>query len=244
MSVGWHDLPGALLWIAVGLVLTAGFIGFIAWDARRRRSSSVVIEVAGALARVWVAFTGVAVVVSIWRWFGGDVWVANMPASVTVPSLSCGDLGEPIVAAAPTLVCGSISGVDVSLAGVDTGMRMLLAAGDVLTLIAIAAPAVVLAIACGQALKGVPFSRVVSRWLLIGALTMLVAGLGGELLSSLGRTILANEVFPSSGADVVSTGIYRVSVSWWPICAAAALGALAAIFRHGARLQHDTEALV
>lgn len=244
MSIGWPDLPGALLWIAVGLVLTAGFIGFVAWDARRRRSTSVVIEVAGALARIWVAFTGVAMVVSVWRWFGGDVWIADLPVVVTVPGLSCGGVDEPVVATAPTLVCGSVSAADVTVAGVDAGMRMLLAAGDVLTLIAIAVPAVVLAIACSQALKGVPFSRVVSRWLLIGAVTLLVAGLGGELLGSLGRTILANEIFPAHGADVVSTGIYRVSVSWWPICAAAALGALAAVFRHGARLQHDTEALV
>lgn len=244
MNIGWPDLPGALLWITGGLLLVAGFIGFIAWDARRRRSSSVVIEVAGALARVWVAFTGVAMLLSAWRWFGGDVWIPDLPVVVDVPGLSCGGIDEPVVAATPTFVCGTVTGVDVTVAGVGAGLRMLLAGGDVLTLITIAAPAMVLAIACGQALKGVPFSRVVSRWLLIGAVTVLVAGLGGELLGSLGRTILANEIFPAHGADVVSTGIYRVSVSWWPICAAAALGALAAIFRHGARLQHDTEALV
>ena len=78
MSIGWPDLPGALLWIAVGLVLTAGFIGFVAWDARRRRSTSVVIEVAGALARIWVAFTGVAMVVSVWGLLTALV-LAHMP---------------------------------------------------------------------------------------------------------------------------------------------------------------------
>nr|BFF09334.1 hypothetical protein GCM10025699_06370 [Microbacterium flavescens] len=204
----------------------------------------MVIEVAGALARIWVAFTGVGVVISVWRWFGGDVWIADMPVVVHVAGLSCGGVEEPVAATAPTLVCGSVSGVDVSVAGVDAGMRLLLAAGDVLSLIAIAVPGVVLAIACGQALKGVPFSRVVSHWLLIGAVPVLVAGLGGELLGDLGRTILANEIFPAPGADVVSTGIYSVSVSWWPICAAAALGALAAIFRHGTRLQRETAGLV
>lgn len=244
MSFGWPDLPGALLWLVGGLLVAAAFIGFVAWDARRRKSPAVVIEVAGAIARVWVAFTGLGIVMASLRWLsGGDTWIPGVPVTVTVPSLSCGDI-EPAQATTTTLVCGSIDHADVTVAGLDIGTRVLLATGELLTFVTVATPGLILAIACSQALKGAPFSRIVSRWLIIGAAVVLVAGLGGELLGSIGRTILSNELFPASDAVITSTGVYRVSVSFWPICAALALGALGAIFRHGERLQRDTEALV
>jgi hypothetical protein len=244
MNIGWPDLPGALLMLAAGLLIVAALVGLVVWDARRRRSPAVVIDVAGAIARVWVAFTGVFVVLSFWRWFGGDVWIPDMPVVVEAPELSCGDLTEPIAATTPTLVCGSIGTADVTIAGIDFGMRLMLAAGDLLALLVVATPGVVLAVACSKALQGVPFARSVSRWLLTGAVVVFVAGVGSELLSSMGRTILSKEVFPPTGADVTSSAIYYVGVSFWPIGAAFALAALGAIFRHGERLQKDTEALV
>lgn len=245
MSMGWTDLPGALLLLGAGLLIAGAFIGFIAWDARRRRSPAVVIEVGGAIGRVWVAFTTFFFALTTWRWLsGGDTWIPDVPVTVDLPELSCGNVAEPVEATTTTLVCGHADSIDVTVAGLDLGVRTLLAAGDLLTLLAVAVPGVVLAIACSQALKGVPFARVVSRWMLVGALVVLVAGLGAEILGSLGRTILANDLFPPNVDGAVSAGVYRVSASFWPICAAIALGSLGAIFRHGERLQHDTEALV
>lgn len=242
MSMGWPDLPGALLMLAAGLLIVAGLIGLLVWDARRRRSPAVVVEVAGAVARVWVAFTGVIVVFSFWRWFGGDVWIPDMPVHIEVPGLTCGN-EDPIVSDTPTLVCGNVGSADVTVTGVGAGMRALLAAGDLLSLFVIATPGVVLAVACSQSLKGAPFARVVSRWLFIGAIVVLVAGLGSAVLSSLGLTLLSKEIFSPAG-DVASSGIYTIDAPFWPICAAFAFAALGAIFRHGERLQKDTEALV
>ncbi|MFB7891574.1 hypothetical protein ACFC1I_05185 [Microbacterium sp. NPDC056044] len=242
--MGWPDLAGALWLIAAGLLIVAGLIGLAVWDARRRRSPAVVLDVASAIARLWVAFAGVGAILAVWRQFSGDVWVADVPVVVDVPGLSCEGAEAPVTATAPTLVCGSVSSVDLTVAGLDIGMRMLLAVGDLLAIVVVATPGLLLAIACSQTLKGAPFSRVVGRWLLIGALVVLVAGLGSELLSSLGRTVISHELFPDHGADVVSTGIYRVGVSFWPIGAAFALAALGAIFRHGERLQRETAGLV
>lgn len=244
MNVIWPDLPGALLWLAGSLVFLAGLVGLAAWDARRRRSPAVVVDVAGAVARVWVAFTGVGIVLTCVRWLtDGDVWIEDFPVVVTVPGLTCGASEEPVTATTPTLVCGSIDSADVTVTGLDAGIRLLLASADLLTLLVVAVPGVVLAVACGQALKGAPFSRTVGRWLLIGAVVVLIAGLGGEFLGSLGRAILSNEIFPPAG-DLSSTGVYHVAVSFWPIGAAFALAALGAIFRYGERLERETAGLV
>ena len=51
--------------------------------------------------------------------------------------------------------------------------------------------------------------------------------------------LAAAEVLPS---EVPVT--YLFTVPWWPALVALACAALAAIFRHGARLQRDTEGLV
>ncbi|WP_374976734.1 hypothetical protein ACEYYH_02590 [Microbacterium trichothecenolyticum] len=50
--------------------------------------------------------------------------------------------------------------------------------------------------------------------------------------------------FPAWGSDVVSTGVYRVAVSFWPIGAAFGFAAFGAIFRYGERLQRETAGLV
>ncbi|MHC3000183.1 hypothetical protein OB08_13810 [Microbacterium sp. HJ5] len=239
-------MPGALLMLGAGLLIVGGIVGLAVWDARRRNSPAVVVDVAGAVARVWVAFTGVLLVATTWRWLsGGDTWIPDIPVVADLlRDQTCGDVTESVPATSMTLVCGYVQSADVTVAGLDAGIRVLLATADVLALFAAAAPGVVLAIACSRSLKGAPFARVVSRWMLIGAAVVLVAGLGAEILGSMGRSILANELFPPNSGDVSSTGVYRVSVSFWPIAAALALGALGAIFRHGERLQHDTEALV
>lgn len=245
MNISWPDLPGALLLLGAGLLIVAGLIGLVVWGARRRRSPAVIVDVAGAIARMWVAFTGLIAVFSVWRWVsGGDTWIPGVPVRVNVPGLSCEGSGDPIVATTPTLVCGHIDTADLTVAGLDGGLRMLLASGDLLLLVAAAVPGIVLAIACSQTLKGVPFTRVVSRWLLIGAVVVLVAGLGSELLGSLGRSILTSEIFPVEGVAVSAPQVYSVSISFWPIAAAFGLGALGAIFRHGERLQHETAGLV
>jgi hypothetical protein len=95
-------------------------------------------------------------------------------------------------------------------------------------------------------MKGTPFSRAVGRWMLITAVVVLIAGVGGDLATDIGRELAAAAVLPppDSGAAVTTKGYPRIDVSLWPIGAALALGALGAVFRHGAVLQRETEGLV
>lgn len=247
MSIGWPDLGGALLWVLGGLLVLGGIIGLLVWSARRRRSASTILDVTGAVARMWVALTGLGIVVTAWRWLsGGDTWLTDVPITLPWPeSLPCEQFA-PAEQTTTTLVCAHVATADLTIAALDLGTRLLLATSEILALAVVAAPGVVVAVACAQALRGTPFARVVSRTLLVVALVVLVAGMGAELAGSLGRALAATAVLAPSGSDapVTTTGIYRLSIPLWPIGAALALGALGAVFRHGAQLQHDTERLV
>ena len=247
MNIGWPDLGGALLFVLGGLLLLGGLIGFVGWEARRRKSPAVMLEVAAAIARVWVVVTAIAIVVTTWRWLsGGDTWIADLPLALVWPETLPCETSVPPEPTTTALVCAHVGSADATIALLSLGPRLVLALGEILALVVAAVPGIVVIVACRQGLKGVPFARSVSRTMLISAFVVLAAGIGAGIASSTGRAIAATEVLPppSSGADVTTTGIYYVSVDLWPIAAAVVLAALAAVFRHGERLHHDTEALV
>ncbi|MBN9155585.1 MAG: hypothetical protein J0I50_02580 [Microbacterium sp.] len=243
MSIGWPDLGGALLIIAVVLLIAIVLVGFVVWLERRRGTPHVLLSVAAAVARMWLALVIVGAVVVIWRWVaGGETWITGLPVTLTSPLLTCDDSGAHESA---TLVCASVPAIDGSITGLDGGTRAVLALGDLLGIIVAATPALAVAIICRSAMRGLPFAAATTRWLFISALVILVAGMGAGLVSDLGRALAAAEVLPApGGGDLTTTGIYRLTVPLWPIGAAFALGALGIIFRHGARLQRETDLLV
>lgn len=245
MNIGWPDLGGALLWIAVGLFVCAGAIALLAWDARRRKSPAVFVEVAAAVGRVWLALVALATLVTAWGGLsGGDTWIKDLPVSLAWPDQLACEQTIP-VSASTGLVCAHVDTADVTIAALSLGTRAVLTLGDVLAMTLLALPAVLLVVVCGQALKGAPFSRTVSRWLFIAAIVVLVAGLGADIAGSVGRALAAAEVLPPPGGGAVtSTGISRITVPFWPIGAALGLGALGIVFRRGAVLQRETEGLV
>lgn len=247
MSIGWPDLGGTLLWILGTLLVVGAVIGVLAWDARRRRSTSVTVDVAAAVARMWLALVAVWAVLIVLKWFTADFTeVPALPVSLPWPTaLPCE--GGPTVAATtqPTLECASVPTIQATLTSLTGGTRVVLGAGELLSLLLLALPGVVVAVICRAARKGRPFSAVTSRWLFIAAVVILVAGLGGEVLTGIGSAMAATEVLPPPGAGAVTTtGIYRVVLPLSPIGAALALAALGAVFRYGARLQRETDLLV
>ncbi len=244
MNIGWPDLGGALLGIALGLLVCAGAIALLAWDARRRKSPAVFVEVAAAVGRMWLALVALATVLTVWQGLsGGDTWIKDLPVSLAWPEpLAC---EQPVPPPSTGLVCAHVDTADVTIAALGLGTRAVLALGDALAMVLLALPAVLLVVVCGQALKGAPFSRTVSRWLFVCAAVVLIAGLGADFAGSVGRALAAGEILPPPGdGAVTSTGISYVTVPFWPIGAALGLGALAIVFRRGAVLQRETEGLV
>ena len=247
MSVGWPDLGGALLILGAFLLIAAGIVGLVIWDARRRKAQNVLLDATAAVARMWIALVIVGVLITGWRWLsGGDVWIPELPLSMAWPEmLPCAEPSPPTSFASATLVCAHVPTADATIAALSLGARLMLALGDVLALVLAALPAVVVAVICGLAIKGKPFAAPAARWLFIAAIVILVAGMGAELATGIGRQLAAFEVLPSPGeGEVTTTGTYQLTMPLWPMGAALALAALGFVFRQGSVLQRESEGLV
>lgn len=146
---------------------------------------------------------------------------------------------------AAQLVCANVETANATLGGLSTGTRLVIALGFILASIVMALPAAAIAVICFQLLAGRPFARTVSRTLIVSAIIVLVAGIGVELATQIGRVLASSEVLPPPGAEATATASwFNLTVPLWPFGAALALGALGAVFRQGAVLQRETEGLV
>jgi hypothetical protein len=123
---------------------------------------------------------------------------------------------------------------------------MLLAAAQTLWSLLTVLPAVALGVVCFQLLRGVPFARTVTRTLIVSAGAVFVLGMAAPVLDGISKGAASAAALPpdDGSAAAFSAGGFSVSLPIWPVGAALALIALAAVFRYGARLQRDTEGLV
>ena len=140
-----------------------------------------------------------------------------------------------------SLVQGTFSTATVTLVGVSTGARAFLGGGALVTGLMFAVLTAAFVYLCVGLIRGRPFSRS-TTWLLATASSTLIAGgmitLG---LTSIGLFMVAGEL----NADPIDSIFPMAStVSLMPIFAGIALGAIAAAFEFGQRLQRDTEGLV
>lgn len=241
------DLPAVLLSSGIGLAIVGAFVGLLVWDARRRKSPSVLLDVVAAMARVWVAFVIVGAAFLIIRGVSDASYdVDAMPISMAWPtSLPCHTSGyEPT--GATELYCARTDSAHATVLGLEGGLRALLTAGDVLSLLVVGVPGLVIAVLSQRAAEGAAFAARTSRWLLISAIIVLVAGTLGQTLTDIGSTLVAQQVLPPSDTDVaVAAGrTFSIAPPLWPVGVALGLGALSVIFRQGARLQRETEGLV
>jgi type VI protein secretion system component VasF len=65
------------------------------------------------------------------------------------------------------------------------------------------------------------------------------------MLDGISKGAASAAALPPDGSSAAFTdGGFSVTLPWWPVGAALALLALAAVFRYGAKLQRETEGLV
>jgi hypothetical protein len=243
MSIGAADLGQALLWITGFLGVLAAGAALAVWLAKRRGSTTIVLDATRAIAQVWLVMAVAAAGFSVWRWTADpEASILGLPMTLSWPD----PLPYEPTGAGPELVSGAVTRADVWVHGLSSGTRAVLATGDLLAIVIGVTPAVVLLVITRQALSGAPFTRTASRWLFIAAGVVLVAGISADLVSEIGKTLAAGEVLPGieSGAGVTTQGFFSLTVPLWPIGAALALAALGVVFRHGTVLQRDTEGLV
>lgn len=245
MSFGTQNLFEGLLWVGAAIAVIAVLCIVAVWIARRRGSTAVALDAADTVARGWLVLMALGLGLTVWQWFAlTEVQVADMPAFVQwagagVPG--CSDTGGD----APVLLCASVDSVSATVAHLTMGTRVVLAVGQVLGIVLVSLPAALIIVIVGQAQKGQPFSRVTSRAFAWCAVAVLVLGTVADLIVGIGRTLAAFEVLPSpeQGGDLTTQGIFYLSVPLWPAGIALTLAALAVVFRYGAALQHQTEAL-
>ncbi|MFJ6678266.1 hypothetical protein ACIQLK_03950 [Microbacterium sp. NPDC091382] len=245
--VSGTDLPTVLLWSGVGLAIIGALIALMVWDARRRKSPSVLLDVIAMMARVWVAIVLLGVGLLIVRGFTTAPYdIAAMPISLVWPTdLPC-QTSRDDSAGAVELYCTSADTARATITGLSGGLRALLVAGDAISLLVAGIPGLVVAVLSQRAITGPAFATRTSRWLLGSAIVVLIAGTLGPLLTDIGAALVAQEVLPAAGADAAVTAgrTFAIAPPAWPLGVALGLAALSVIFRQGARLQRETEGLV
>lgn len=247
MTVAWADLGGALLAGGIWLGIIVIVLALLAWDARRRRVASVVLDVTGAVARMWVAIVILGAVAGlIGLWASPTLTLTEFPVAMEWPTRLPCDQPDGSATAASTLYCARIVTATADVSGLGAGIKTLVFAGGLLAYATAAMPGVLVAVLSGRAAAGRPFDRSSSRWLLASSLVVLLAGMLSEVLLAIARYLAAEAVLPgaTSGAAVTAAPTFQMVLPVWPIGASLALAALAVVFRYGSRLQRDTEGLV
>ena len=246
MTVAWSDLGGALIAGLIWVAIIAAALALLVWDARRRKVASVVVDVTGAAARIWVALVIVGMIAGlVGLLVSPTTSISDLPVHVDWPAaLPCQSGGEQS-AAPDALYCARLTAASTEITALDAGLKVLLFGGGLLTYVVWAAPGVLVAALCGLVAAGTPFAQKAHRWLLAAAITILTAGMLSEIALAIARFLIAGAVLPasSSGAAATAAPTFAMVVPVWPIGAALALGALAVVFRYGTDLQHRTDAL-
>lgn len=239
------------------LALVVAVIGFGVRGWRRRGldvtvsvalSGSAVVAVVSLLMAVGTAISVMTATTVAFTIPVSPFWPAP-PAGVTITD-------------GPTAVAesGGFTTADVDVSGASAGARLFWALGQGIGFLVPAAIAALIAIACFQLLRGAAFARVVVRASMTTAVVVLVGGVATAVLSQIGGSMVSHElltvtaVTAATGAaladgttdlgSLLPQPTMSIQVPFWPIGAGLGFAALAAIFRHGARLQHDTELLV
>ncbi|HWV49797.1 MAG TPA: hypothetical protein VN035_10100 [Microbacterium sp.] len=237
------DLGTSLWFIAIGMLVLAAVAGIAVWRARRRGSKTLVLDVALTLSGWWVTMSAIGVIAIVGRAFSAD-WM-EISGSVGIPlpaGFPCVDLGDTAGPGAdPELGCGPASIASLTVYNVSAGVRVLGAVTELCQLVVSTLPAAMIAVICFQTLRGRPFHRTVVRALTIGAIVLVVVGVAGELLAEISSTLALREVFDPGSEWYPMT--FQLSVPLPAVGGALALGALAAVFRQGARVQAERDQL-
>jgi hypothetical protein len=148
----------------------------------------------------------------------------------------------PRLAADPSAVDAHFTTVEFTAHGLSAGTSLLFYASRVLDPLAHGIVALAIMVLARDTARGRPFAPAVARGITVAGVTLGTVGMGSQLLKIYGTGLARHELL--SGTGLLDGYLPPASLDWSPAFLAAALGILAAVFRHGARLQRDTDGLV
>lgn len=243
MSVGGQNLWASVLWLALFVAVAAVIVLIVVWIGRRRGSTTIALDAADTLSRVWLAAVVLGVIAVVIQGFQPFVSLADVPAALDWPGRPDGSIA--VTGDVPTLESATARAVDITAVGVTAGTRAVIATGALLSLALWALPAAIVQVITRQTLTGRTFARRTASALTWGAIGFLVFGTTADIAQQIGRNLLAREVLPAahSGGALTSLDYLSLTLPLWPAAVALALAALATVFRYGAALETQTAAL-
>lgn len=248
---GWH---AALLILLVGVPIVVAVILYR--RTRRARATGDPAPIVSLTLTISAFYGALCLIGAL---IGLVVNLTSESLLMTVPTVPYWPLPLPGVTidTGPTsVVGGGFTAAELMIAGVPLPARVLWAVGQFLGLLVPTAIAGLIALVCFQLLRGAAFAPVVARGSLITAAVVLVGGLGTQALCGWAGSVAGGAALTVRSAEVngypdavdplalLPQSAFNVQIDFWPIGAALALAALAAVFRYGFSLQRETEGLV
>ncbi|WP_439594233.1 hypothetical protein [Microbacterium sp.] len=249
--VGWHT---AILLLMVGVPVVLAVILYR--RARRARATgdpAPVVSLTLTIAAFYGALCLIGAVIGLVVNLAGDTVLMTVPTSSYWPLPLP---GVTIDTGSTSVVGGGFTEAELSIAGAPPAARVLWAIGQFIGLLVPTAIAGLIALVCFQLLRGSAFAPVVARASMITAVVVLLGGLGTQLLCGWAGSIASDAALRWQSADIVGypegvtpdlllpSPAFNLTIDFWPIGAALAFAALAAVFRYGFSLQRETEGLV
>ncbi|MFS3129766.1 hypothetical protein ACLM5J_15300 [Nocardioides sp. Bht2] len=238
--------------VALGLIARA--------SARSRRGAEMTPVVRTTW---WVCVTYGAVVVigtllGVLQVLTDDTVTVEAPIEEFWPQLPAGmtiDDGQR----PDRLVEGAMTSATLTVSGLETSIRVVLAAAEAVSGLTIVAVVLVIGLACRNIGRGTPFAPVLARACGLAAGAVAIGSMVAQVLGSLGRSQAAEAALRWSSASweckgkgcadmapeqFVPAASFSVNLDLWPLAVALVLGVVAVVLRSGMALQRDTDGLV
>jgi hypothetical protein len=257
------------IWFVISvIVLIAGTIVMVAILRKRAAASGRVgrppVLVVGRI--VGIAYAAIALIGTV---VTVVVTLVNDSIAVALPVHEFWPGKYPWITMSPTpaasVVGGGFTRADVTVTGLGTDARLLLATGHAIQGVTVVLIAVVIALLCHRLLGGTPFRPILARSITVTAVAISAGGIAWQVFFGLGGMAASAQTLGTTGwdskvpsieiADYLdsvlepsATGLpdpyLGMGIDFWPLFLGLALAALAIAFRYSERLQRDTEGLV
>lgn len=190
------------------------------------------------------------------------VWndLANRNVSASIPVAPYSPTINPTLkldGVAATLIGAQYDHATLTVAGLGIDSRLWLAAATLTAALAQIIVALTIALLCHRVATGNPFTRIVPRAITISGIAILAGGLLSQICARVAALRVIDTTLNARGAHWLARpgtlnptsaawphGNVEFAIDLWPLGIALALFALAVVFRYGAKLQRDRDALL
>ncbi|CAL4858659.1 hypothetical protein MMM2322_00295 [Microbacterium sp. MM2322] len=155
-------------------------------------------------------------------------------------------------------VSGGFTEVTLTVEGLDATARVLWAFSQAITWVVPGFVALFVAVTCSRLLSGAAFTPVVAKMAITTGAVIALGGVAAQVMGDIAGSIASTQLFGAKGGGWegdfpgidnvfdawLPSATLQISFPFWPIAVGLAFAVLAAVLRHGSRLQRDVKGLV